>query len=131
MDSQEFLDKLGASELSTPVSRPGPKFKRKVKGTNAVLNKPGHHSVAACAGSVEVGAGTHVYSTFSISDCSRVITLDLEIKNDKDYANSVFKIETLIEQLEDQLTLMKWGRKEVKRREKILRKWKKKTKKKS
>lgn len=73
------------------------------KAGNAILNKPGFHSVAAMSHEVNVGNAS-ISAGIDLSDCTRSINLDFNVySNDptKDFENNLFKINTLIRELED------------------------------
>lgn len=64
--------------------------------TRKFLNKKSHHSTAAIYTEVEYdGYGT--YSTFVVTDCARKIKLDFPGRAASDRANSLHKLDTLIE----------------------------------
>lgn len=65
---------------------------RTVKGARALLNLPGHHSTAAVVAEVR-----NEHTCFvQISDCQRAVNLEFDMYSQDDYANGVFKIDTLI-----------------------------------
>jgi hypothetical protein len=83
---------------------------------NGVLNKPGFNSVAAFSYCIESGFSLDEeinkdsyitnQSYFAISACNRTIELDLEIYEEDQYENSLFKIRQLkkaLNQLEKDL----------------------------
>lgn len=88
----------------------------KVRGGRALLNRAGHESTAAIVAEIEdtrkwgLGKDKHGrpltnYAsepdyTFQISDCSRVISLDLRFDEPSYRRNNLHKIDTLIRTLE-------------------------------
>lgn len=67
------------------------------RGASSLLNMAGHHSVAAISFSLELYEGrTWVDATVTISDCNRVINLDLSFETEESYKNSLHKLDTLI-----------------------------------
>lgn len=65
------------------------------------LNKGGHHSTAAICSVVNFDEEDIFYSPievqFSISDCSRVITLSIDVSTVDELENSLFKLQQLID----------------------------------
>lgn len=78
---------------------------KKLWGNSRVLNKPGFHSVAAIAYRVSIskGYGSKKWWTsgsLQISDCTRVIELDLDSTTAPQLDNSLHKLDTIIEMCE-------------------------------
>lgn len=63
------------------------------------LNKNGYHSVAAICCTISKGNGGFYFIDveFNISDCNRVITLDLNTNSEADLDNNIFKMQQLID----------------------------------
>jgi len=115
----------------------------KTFGGVAALNKDGHHSVATIAWSIEVAKPKYrpkdreeITGEISISDCSRVISLDISIDAynahslKENYDNAVFKIDTMIEQLTQCKDVLETAVKpELKKRKKKKKKKKRKNRK--
>lgn len=69
---------------------------------NAMLNLPGHESTAAVAVSIEVRSWEDMPSgTLYISDCARQISLELYGNKLEEFANSIHKLDTLLEIIGD------------------------------
>lgn len=70
-----------------------------------LLNKPGFNATAAVSYTLKLSKNTsnttHVYDdgVIIISDCSKVISLDFSFSDEEEFDNSIFKIDTMIEVL--------------------------------
>ncbi len=90
---------------------------RKVRGGRALLNLPGHHSTAAIIAEIEDtkdwqegkdrnGRPVQGYTaqpewTFTISDCSGSVNLELDFGTDNNLENNLHKIDTIINTLKE------------------------------
>lgn len=71
------------------------------------LNKPGHHAGAYVLAEVEDSTkhkkGKHgwpyVHVDLTLADCSRVVSLDFDLSTSRQRANSLHKIDLLVESL--------------------------------
>lgn len=62
------------------------------------LNQGFYHSTAAIVASIDpVDISPYPYCEFYISDCSKTIQLEIDIRNKKDIDNTVYKMNQLIE----------------------------------
>lgn len=61
------------------------------------LNKGVYHSTGSVVGIIRVDNPHYVYANLYLTDCSRQISLDLDIDSKKDRKNSIFKLNQLIE----------------------------------
>jgi hypothetical protein len=87
-------------------------------GTSSLLNKEGHHSVAAVATTFEIGTwgDGSVDCDMTISDCSDTVNLTFSYNSDDEYENSMHKIDLLIRQMQRvKHQLKKYPMKEVTR----------------
>ena len=87
-------------------------MKRKVVGGNALLNKPGFHSIGAISYNIERspasegGLRSYLIASVCISDCDRKVMLDFDIDDNspkrrrEEYENSLYKIDVLISELQ-------------------------------
>jgi hypothetical protein len=68
------------------------------------LNLPNHNTTASIVTKVNVDkeykddklVGMYLGTTFNISDCDRKIALDFAVNNQENYDNSIYKLDTLI-----------------------------------
>lgn len=88
---------------------------RKVHGSRALLNQPGHHSTAAIVAEIEdtrdwiVGRGrggadlqrynAAPLSTFTITDCDSKVNIEVGFDSDNGLENSLHKVDTMISAL--------------------------------
>lgn len=75
--------------------------KSKVYGLKRLLNGPGFHSTACVSSNITLETYKHsghvsCWGDMSISDCNRVVTLDLGFSTKKEFENSLYKLDTLI-----------------------------------
>lgn len=63
---------------------------------NSTLNNPGYHSTAAIAVKLEGGWRGFPHGSIQISDCDRKIELLLDAGNEKEFTNSVHKLDVLL-----------------------------------
>lgn len=90
------------------------KRKRKFFGKRALLNLPGEQGTAAIVAEIEDTSnwkpGTDCYGeplkskwrakpqwTLSVSDCSRSIDLSIDLDSEREYENSLHKLDTIID----------------------------------
>lgn len=88
---------------------------RKVHGTRSLLNLPGHHSTATIIAEIEStvdwpenkgrnGEELTRYtaepnSTFTITDCSNSVHIELDIDSENSYQNTLYKLDTMIDSM--------------------------------
>lgn len=68
------------------------------------LNEGTYHSTASIVGIVEIDSLHYGNSYLYISDCSRTISLVMDIQNKKDRKNSIFKLKQIIETCSNMVT---------------------------
>jgi hypothetical protein len=82
------------------------KIKNVTRGRGRFLNRSGHHTVASIAYEARLEKSflpdgpPACYGTVWVNDCSRIITLSLDLDTRDGYENSVHKIQTMIKTLE-------------------------------
>lgn len=81
----------------------------------AVLNRNGHHSVACVSWKVKASidirtndtsdaidyTNNSIYASLTLSDCNKAVHLDFDCYKNSDVNNSIYKIDTLIRELEN------------------------------
>lgn len=75
------------------------------KANSALLNKPDFGSTAAISWQIVLHESNYLTGNIAISDCHKVITLDIytdnDIKETKGFDNSIHKLDTLIKNLKN------------------------------
>jgi hypothetical protein len=88
---------------------------RKFYGGRALLNLPGHHSTAAIVAEIEntvdweegKGRGgdeltrynAEPHMMLTVTDCDNRVNIELDIDSENSYENTIYKVDTMIEEL--------------------------------
>jgi hypothetical protein len=88
---------------------------RKVHGSRALLNLPGHHSTATIVAEIEdtggwtagksrngedlTGYNAKPEWTFTLSDCDKRVYLELDFGSENNLENNLYKIDTMLDAL--------------------------------